>query len=228
MSENHLCYFVSTLAEEGLQHQTLKCYMSALRYAQIARGFADPFAGVSLPCLEFVLKGVKKTRAEEGEGQGKPHLPITPSILKYLRSAWSIGGMNPSFDQTMLWAACCLGFFGFLRAAEFTAPSAVEAFDPGVHLALQDIALDSRTSPSLVRVKIKCSKTDPFRRGVEIYLGHSFNELCPVAAMTKYLAVRGDRGGPYSVSGLNTSLQRSAGQTCTSSAAGDRDGPDSL
>ena len=33
----------------------------------------------------------------------------------------------------------------------------------------------------------KCSKTDSFRWGVEIYLGQSSNELYPVAAIVAYL-----------------------------------------
>ena len=37
---------MSVLANEGLQHHTLKCYILALRYAQIARGLPSSFAGV--------------------------------------------------------------------------------------------------------------------------------------------------------------------------------------
>lgn len=88
-----------------------------------------------------------------------------------------------------------LGFFGFLRAGEFTVPSDT-AFDPLTHLALADVALDSHTNPSLLRVHIKCSKTDPFRQGVHIYLGKTDNQLCPVAAMIDYLAIRGGDLGP--------------------------------
>ena len=58
------CSSVSVLANEGFQHQMLKCYLSALRYAQIARGLQNPFAEASFPRLECVLKGVKNTRAK--------------------------------------------------------------------------------------------------------------------------------------------------------------------
>ena len=69
-------------------------------------------------------------------------------------------------DGAMLWASACIGFFGFLRAGEFTVPSP-SAYDPEVHLNLADIAIDSHTAPSLVCLRIKQSKTDPFREGVE-------------------------------------------------------------
>ena len=40
------------------------------------------------------------------------------------------------------------------------------------------------------------SKTDPFRRGVSIFLGKTDSDLCPVAALLSYLAKRGLAPGP--------------------------------
>lgn len=78
---------MSVLANEEFQHQTLKSYLSVLCYAQIARGLPNMFADASFPRLEYVLKGVKKMRAEEGRSHVKPCLPITLLILKCL---WSV------------------------------------------------------------------------------------------------------------------------------------------
>ena len=44
--------------------------------------------------------------------------------------------------------------------------SAPQAYDPDVHLNLSDLALDSHTNPSVVQLRIKQSKTDPFRQGI--------------------------------------------------------------
>ena len=52
--------------------------------------------------------------------------------------------------------------------------------------------LDNIAKPTVVQVRIKTSKTDPFRKGVSVYLGQTGNELCPVTTMTAYLAVRVD------------------------------------
>ena len=61
----------------------------------------------------------------------------------------------------MLWAACCLGFFGFLRSGEFTVPEDGE-FDPGQRLSFSDIAADSSLlDPKVLSIRIKQSKTDP-------------------------------------------------------------------
>ena len=46
-------------------------------------------------------------------------LPITPVILEQLRRVWNRDPPNP--DHVMLWAVCCVGFFGFLRSGEMAA-----------------------------------------------------------------------------------------------------------
>jgi len=82
-------------------------------------------------------------------------LPITINILYSNRA--------PSYSNTMLWAMCCLAFFGFLWVSEFTIPS--EGFyDPTTHLSLQDVLIDRRDNSLLLQVSIKQSKTDRFRR----------------------------------------------------------------
>ena len=73
--------------------------------------------------------------------------------------------------------------------------SAVE-YDADAHLNFEDIAIDSLEKPMIMQVRIKASKTDPFRKGVELYLGRTSNELCPIAAMLAYQAARGDKPGP--------------------------------
>ena len=98
-------------------------------------------------------------------------------------------------DHVMLWAACCVGFFGFLQSGEFTAPEK-EKFDSAVHLSFKDIAVDNATDPKVISVCIKKSKTDPFRQGVTIFLGRTDAVICPVAALLAYLARRGSGDGP--------------------------------
>ena len=54
-----------------------------------------------------------------------------------------------------------------------------------------DVAVDDHSNPSLVRIHLRKSKTDQLGRGVDIYLGRTDEDLCPVAALLAYLAVRG-------------------------------------
>ena len=44
---------------------------------------------------------------------------------------------------------------------------------------------------------MKASKTDPFRKGVVVYLGKAPGPLCPVAATLHYMVGRGTMGGAF-------------------------------
>ena len=95
----------------------------------------------------------------------------------------------------MLWAACTMCFFGFFRSGEITIPTA-GSFDPGAHLTFNDVTVDSLQAPQLLRVRLKASKTDPFRVGVDVFIGKTDNDLSPVAAVLAYM-VRGNGPGPF-------------------------------
>ena len=69
--------------------------------------------------------------------------------------------------------------------------------DPSYHLAFGNVLIDSRTTPSYLVVKLKASKTDPFRQGVQIYLGRTDGELCPIGAILNYMVKRGAGDGSF-------------------------------
>jgi len=100
-----------------------------------------------------------------------------------------------SQDKAMLWAAASLCFSGFLCSREVCIPGE-KAFDKGAHLTMQDIHVNNLANPQSVQVPIKASKTDPFRQGVLVYVGHTNQPLCPVSALLAYMARRGNRPGP--------------------------------
>ena len=167
VDEELLGRFVAFLGQQNLKHCTIKCYLSGIRFSQIHLGLGDPFQNKAMPRLEYILTGIKQVQARAGTPP-KPRLPITPALLEGLRGVWLKPSAPP--DHIMLWAAACTGFFGFLRAGEFTVPTA-QGYDPEVHLSLTDVAIDSHTTPSVVHLRIKQSKTDPLRQGVDISWG---------------------------------------------------------
>ena len=173
-----LCLFVSFLADSN-QHSSIKVYLSAVRSLHIEQGFPDPL----LNCLRLqrVLRGVKRSQGSSAAQR----LPITDSLLLVIHRALDL----KFFDHCAFWAACMLGYFGFLRAAEFTVPN-LASFSPAA------IAVDSRQSPTCLRVRIKASKMDPFRQGCHIHIGLGRAPLCAVHALLAYLSVRGNAPGP--------------------------------
>jgi hypothetical protein len=84
------------------------------------------------------------------------------------------------FNSIMLWAACCLAFFVFLRAGEFTIQPG-EQFDLAIHLTLGDVEVNELANPSMLKIRIKMSKIDQWREGVDLFVGKTGSELCPVA-----------------------------------------------
>ena len=134
-----------------------------------------------------MLRGVKRS-------QGSPaawRLPITDSLLLVIHQVLDL----TNFDHCAFWAACMLGYSGFLRAAEFTVPN-LASFFPAIHLSVADIAVDSLQSPACPLVWIKASKTVPFGEGCHIHIGLGRAPLCAVQALLAYLSLRGDVPGP--------------------------------
>ena len=79
--------------------------------------------------------------------------------------------------------------------SEFTIPSDSQ-YDKDCHLSIDNISIDSRDNPQLIKVTLKQSKTDLFRRGVDLYLGAKGAITYPVKGLLPYLALRGHHKGP--------------------------------
>lgn len=54
-------------------------------------------------------------------------------------------------------------------------------------MSFGDFTVDDLDNPTTLKVRIKASKTDPFRKGVDIYVGRTGDSLCPVSAVLSYM-----------------------------------------
>ena len=159
---------------------------------QITLGLPEPREFSSLPCLRLVQAGIQRVYAEQEKQVARIRLPITPSILRKMHGYWNTQASDP--DVRMLWAASALFFFGFFRSGEITVPS-LSSYRASHHLSWGDVAIDNPTTPEILRVRIKRSKTDQLGKGADVYVGKTGCSICPVAAVLSYMATRGDKEG---------------------------------
>jgi hypothetical protein len=186
ISQEKLIIYATHLAQH-ISHQSIKCHLSAIKYYAQVNGQDTDFTTFSR--LFRLMNGIKRVQAQKFS---KPkRIPITPPLLYSLRNNL-FKSTIPYEDKLMLWAAMLTAFFGFLRISEYTSTHA-RTHDPTTTLCRQDITI---ISPMAVDIRIKASKTDPFRVGTTIRLIRNNSPLCPIVALFNYKRTLHLNSGP--------------------------------
>ena len=193
LSEKLLCYYAVFLAKRGLAYQTIKTYMSATRNMHISLGFPDPRDSSSLPILRRIQAGIQRIQSTKGSPSKQVRLPITPAVLDRLRTHWEA---TKHKERLGLWAVSALCFAGFFRLGELLPSSKAQAKERG-RLRWGDITVDNARAPQMLRVHLRVSKCDQFGKGVNIFVGKTDNQRCPVTATVAYMAMRGETAGSF-------------------------------
>ena len=192
VSEYLLCAFAAFMADKGLAPQTIKSYLAAIRNTQLSLGLPDPREHSSLPVLKRVQAGICRARLNRVQST-KVRLPMTAPLLRQIKTELERSA-HP--NRVVIWAVCCTAFFGFFRLGELLL-SAPSSFNARVHLAWGDVAVDNPRTPKMIKIRLKQSKTDQYGHGVDVVMGRTDLDLCPVAAILAYMATRGDCHGPF-------------------------------
>ena len=164
---------------------------------QLSLGLPPPREESTLPVLKRVLDGIRRVRAS-GNRTPRIRMPITVTVLRQIHTA--LGARISEPDGLAFWAIATSAFFGFFRLGELLIGSEAE-YTSASHLSWGDVALDSRTVATLVKIHLKKSKCDQFGAGADILLGRTGCLLCPVTAMVKFINCRGDSSGYFFIDG---------------------------
>ena len=149
-SESTLLLFAAHLARSELAHTSIKVYFSAIGNLHTAHSHREAYQQALTPRLEQVLRGIKREQCSTHSA--RIHLPFTAEIMHQI---YAVLARTPEeYQNVMLWAACCTAFFGFLRVGEMTVQNQ-NNYDRTIHLSLQDVALDSRVTPTIIWLTIK-------------------------------------------------------------------------
>ena len=181
ISEDILINFSVAMAR-SVQYTTIKNYLSAVKNYHSSHGYdlhLPNFLG-----LRLILRGIKRSQGH----QSKVRRPITLQLLNLFYHLLNVQRTD-NRDSLMLWEATTLAFFGFLRVGELTYNS---TFDPKLYLHGQrhNFYAKEFTPCQYTLVRLKVSKTDPFRQGQTIVIGKTKSPMCPISAMVAYLNSR--------------------------------------
>ncbi|XP_076086765.1 uncharacterized protein LOC143057348 [Mytilus galloprovincialis] len=172
ISEDILIYFIAHCFKIlSLQYSTIKLYLCGIRYKYVQD---------LIMLLDYVLNSVKRLQKTKNHIR----LPITFEILEKIVNCLRKGFCS-KFTDLMLRTACIVAFYGFLRCGEFTVSKASQ-FDPHINLCIEDVVFHS----DLVVLKLKQSKTDPFRKGINIQLHKLGQLICPYTILLEYIQIR--------------------------------------
>ena len=101
----------------------------------------------------------------------------------------SFGICTSLLHACVFMAFCTLGKSQYLRGQVTTQEPL---------LSHGDVAIDDPGKTTMVHIRLKLQRPTPFVIALYMdYVGKTGNELCPVAAITAYLAIRGTTSGPF-------------------------------
>ena len=151
--ERQACLFVAYIADRGLRSQTISAYLAGVWHLLVVTG-SPVHSRMESPRLQYVLRGIKRLSAPLPK---KRRLPISISILRSLYQV--LESFPDKSTSTLVWCACCLGFFSFMQCGKFLVTHG-NSNSPTV--LVFDVSIDSYTSLSVVRVFLRLAKCDPF------------------------------------------------------------------
>ena len=192
VTEYLLCCFASSMADEGLAPQSIKSYLVAVHNTQLSLGLPDPREHSSLPVLKRVQMGISRARLG-CQQSSRVRLPMTGQVLRQIKAELERSNHT---ERQLLWAVSCMVFFGFFRLGELLLPTRA-AFNPRLHLAWGDVAVDDPHNPQMLRCHLKQSKMDQLGQGAHIVMGRTGMDLCPVVAVLDYITIHVDQPGPF-------------------------------
>lgn len=195
--ENNLMLFATHVSRTS-SYNNVKRHLCAIKHFNIALGINNE--PPNFPRLYLLTRAIRRT--ERQKHRRPQRKPITPRELHILRSFLLQSSYGPE-DKVMLWAAFLIAFFGFLRASEYVSPT-IKQFDQETTLLVTDVL----PTKNQIQIRIKASKTDPFRHGCSIRYARTNDMLCPVSATLKLLQIHPTKQGPLFTFNDGTYLTR--------------------
>ena len=139
-----------------------------------------------------------------------PRQPSLGKLWQFYLCAWTVEMLevkSPSVNKNNMWIM--IPWLGRNHIVGSALPIVFQLFTSGradspewcyfwlcCPLDKGSLTVDDPSNPSVLWVKLKASKIDPFCSGIFMFIGKNSSDLCPVAATVNYLGVWHKKQGP--------------------------------
>jgi hypothetical protein len=164
-----------------ITHKTIKAYLGHVKAAcNISAAPTDAFDD---PRLQRLLRAIKKLSPKSST---HARLPITVALLQDMIRLLNL----ENHDCQTLATALSLGVHGLLRSGEITPKDAHSSI-----LRRCDVKIerDRTGTATAVVLHLRASKTDPFRKGIDLRIVATGTDACPVALLSKCMDQASDK-----------------------------------
>ena len=189
--EQHLQYFLAHCFKTlKLAFSTVKSYLAGIRYFMLQAGTHCALTNHNSPAfssIQTLLRGYKKLH----HPPSSTRLPITFHVLCKIVGVLRSGLFGHHMDL-VLETMCSMAFFGFLRCGEFTC---YKEFNSTINVGVGDVFVDKEQERYTFR--LKASKTDPFRKGLDIIIFATNKFVCPFRCMLRLIETRQSSGAHH-------------------------------
>ena len=178
------------LVDKGIQHTTVKNYLSGTRRLALAHGVMSPPPQTDL--AKAIIKGHENlSRNPVKAVANSTHRPISIPLLRVLGHSANSASKYDKFDQLCFWVACLTAFWGSFRMGELLCEK------PGEYSSLSDLLASDvlNMSSTSFALWIRDPKV-PKKYGdvVEIWETPQFSDIDPLTAFKSYWSCRLSKG----------------------------------
>ena len=166
---------------KSVSYQTVKVYLAGIQYHYHMS--ESNISITSMVRLYYLLRGIRRTQGSTYTRNRRQ--PITTHHLYIVKFRLLLLNYT-ELQRLALRTTASVAFFGLLRCSEYTCASSTQ-FDPLVDLMVHNVTIAHNLS--IMSLRNKASKTDPFRLGCAVRIGRVDNDLCAVRLMHQYISV---------------------------------------
>ena len=160
----------------GRAASTVQVYLSAVRHYLLCN--SGPVELLRSIRIRAMVKGIERAPNPHRAAQREAiTLQDLAKVSQFLATS-----NYCNHDRAMLWAATTVGFYGLLRAGEFTAASTTAEITASTLTCAQ-----AHVTSTLVQINLKVTKTSQNGDGGVVTLHPSGGSICPVSALNCYL-----------------------------------------